>query len=143
LLLSHEPRECLREAQVAILYENELGAYVVCRDSKLTRLLQDSLGGKTKTCIVATISPTLSALEETINTLDYAMRARDVKNRPEINARVSQKAMIRDLTKENERLKAALAATQRKNGVFLTPEEYEEMEAQRVCFIHASRVAWG
>ena len=58
-------------------------AALACRDSKLTRLLQDSLGGTTKTCIVATVSPTLSALEESVNTLDYALRARSVKNRPQ------------------------------------------------------------
>lgn len=44
------------------------------RDSKLTRLLRDSLGGRTKTCIIATIAPTVQCQEETISTLDYAHR---------------------------------------------------------------------
>jgi hypothetical protein len=54
------------------------------RDSKLTRLLRDSLGGRTKTCIIATIGPSLSFLEETISTLDYAHRAKNIRNRPEV-----------------------------------------------------------
>lgn len=55
------------------------------RDSKLTRLLRDSLGGKTKTCIIATVSPSIHYLEETQNTLDYAYRAKSIKNRPEVS----------------------------------------------------------
>lgn len=56
------------------------------RDSKLTRLLRDSLGGKTKTCIIATISPSIHSMEETLSTLDYAHRAKNIKNKPEVSA---------------------------------------------------------
>ena len=56
----------------------------LCRDSKLTRLLRDSLGGKTKTCIIATISPSAYCLEETLSTLDYAYRAKNIRNKPEV-----------------------------------------------------------
>lgn len=56
------------------------------RDSKLTRLLQDSLGGKTKTCIIATVSPAAHCLEETLSTLDLAFRAKSVKNKPEVSS---------------------------------------------------------
>ena len=52
-----------------------------CRDSKLTRLLRDSLGGRTKTCIIATIAPTVQCQEETLSTLDYAHRAKNIRNR--------------------------------------------------------------
>jgi len=45
--------------------------HVPYRESKLTRLLQDSLGGTTKTCIIATISPASDSLDETMSTLDY------------------------------------------------------------------------
>lgn len=48
--------------------------HVPYRESKLTRLLQDSLGGKTKTSIIATISPAYTNIEETLSTLDYAQR---------------------------------------------------------------------
>ena len=55
------------------------------RDSKLTRILRDSLGGKTKTCIIATISPSACCMEETLTTLDYASRAKSIKNKPEVS----------------------------------------------------------
>lgn len=55
------------------------------RDSKLTRILRDSLGGKTKTCIIATITPSAYCLEETLSTLDYASRAKNIKNKPEVS----------------------------------------------------------
>lgn len=58
--------------------------YAVRRDSKLTRLLRDSLGGKTKTCIIATIAPSVVCAEETVSTLDYAHRAKNIRNRPEV-----------------------------------------------------------
>ena len=66
-----------------------------CRESKLTRILQDSLGGRTKTSIVATISPAHCNLEETLSTLDYAHRAKNITNRPEINQRLTKKALIK------------------------------------------------
>ena len=59
--------------------------HVPYRDSKLTRLLRDSLGGKTKTCIIATIAPTMQCQEETTSTLDYAHRAKNIKNKPEVS----------------------------------------------------------
>ena len=66
-----------------------------CRESKLTRILQDSLGGRTKTSIIATISPAHCNLEETLSTLDYAHRAKNITNRPEINQRLTKKALIK------------------------------------------------
>ena len=54
------------------------------RDSKLTRLLRESLGGKAKTCIIATVSPSVHSLEETLVTLDYASRAKSIRNKPEV-----------------------------------------------------------
>ena len=59
--------------------------HVPYRDSKLTRLLQDSLGGNAKTCMVACVSTADSSLEETVNTLKYAERARAIRNRPHVN----------------------------------------------------------
>lgn len=54
--------------------------HVPYRDSKLTRLLQDSLGGNVKTCMIANISPSASSYEETLSTLRYADRAKRIKN---------------------------------------------------------------
>lgn len=61
----------------------------------MTRILQDSLGGRTKTSIIATISPAQCNLEETLSTLDYAHRAKNITNRPEINQKLSKKALIK------------------------------------------------
>ena len=66
----------------------------VSSESKLTRLLQDSLGGRTKTCIIATISPVKSCLEETLSTLDYAYRAKNIRNRPEVRNAASPARMF-------------------------------------------------
>jgi len=74
---------------------NQLLYLLLCRESKLTRILQDSLGGRTKTSIIATVSPAQCNLEETLSTLDYAHRAKNITNRPEINQRLSKKALIK------------------------------------------------
>ena len=68
---------------------------LLSRESKLTRILQDSLGGRTKTSIIATVSPAVCSMEETLSTLDYAHRAKHITNRPEINQRLTKKALIK------------------------------------------------
>ncbi|DBA84427.1 hypothetical protein WJX77_002493 [Trebouxia sp. C0004] len=60
-------------------------SHVPYRDSKLTRLLQDSLGGNSRTLMVACVTTADTYLEESLNTLKYANRARDIKNKPKIN----------------------------------------------------------
>nr|CAD7430638.1 unnamed protein product [Timema monikensis] len=69
--------------------------HIPYRESKLTRLLQESLGGRTKTSIIATVSPAVINLEETLSTLEYAHRARNITNRPEINQKLSKKTLIK------------------------------------------------
>ncbi|XP_032388585.1 kinesin family member 4 [Etheostoma spectabile] len=65
--------------------ESKKNNFVPYRDSKLTRLLQDSLGGNSHTLMIACVSPADSNMEETINTLRYADRARKIKNKPIVN----------------------------------------------------------
>ncbi|KAK3341800.1 P-loop containing nucleoside triphosphate hydrolase protein [Lasiosphaeria hispida] len=105
-------------------------SHIPYRESKLTRLLQDSLGGRTKTCIIATVSPAKSNLEETISTLDYAFRAKNIRNKPQVNALINRRTLLRDFTSEIERLKSELIATRQRNGVYLSNENYEEITAQ-------------
>ena len=107
------------------------GGHVPYRDSKLTRLLRDALGGKSKTCIIATVSPAAHSAEETLQTLEYAHRAKSIKNKPEINARVTKNALLKDLQKEVERLTADLTATREKNGVYLSQQSYDTQEEER------------
>ena len=59
--------------------------HIPYRDSKLTRLLQDSLGGNSRTLMIACVSPADINFEETLNTLRYADRARKIKNKPIVN----------------------------------------------------------
>ncbi|KAL8957815.1 MAG: hypothetical protein Q9193_005007 [Seirophora villosa] len=105
----------------------ERGSHIPYRESKLTRLLQDSLGGRTKTCIIATVSPAKSNLEETISTLDYAFRAKNIRNKPQVNQTISKKTLLKEFTAEIEKLKGELVATRHRNGVYLTAEGYEEI----------------
>ncbi|XP_062994479.1 chromosome-associated kinesin KIF4A [Elgaria multicarinata webbii] len=76
---------CLGNVISALGDETKKGNFVPYRDSKLTRLLQDSLGGNSHTLMIACVSPADSNLEETLNTLRYADRARKIKNKPIVN----------------------------------------------------------
>ena len=90
------------------------GAFVPYRDSKLTRLLKDSLGGNTKTIMIACISPSSACYEETVNTLKYASRAKNIKrelhqNVKEVELHVSEyKEIIETLKNEIVTLKNQL-----------------------------------
>lgn len=105
----------------------EKGSHIPYRESKLTRLLQDSLGGRTKTCIVATVSPTRSNLEETLSTLDYAIRAKSIRNRPEVNAHLTKAGLLKEYMGDIDRLKGELMAAREKNGIYIPEEQWKEM----------------
>lgn len=105
-------------------------SHIPYRESKLTRLLQDSLGGRTKTCIIATVSPARDNLEETISTLDYAFRAKNIRNKPQINSVISKKTLLKEYTSEIEKLKTELIATRMRNGVYLSNERFEELSVE-------------
>lgn len=64
---------------------NPKASHVPYRDSKLTRLLQDSLGGNTKTVMIANVGPSGYNFDETVSTLKYASRAKNIKNDVRIN----------------------------------------------------------
>ncbi|XP_012889776.1 PREDICTED: kinesin-like protein KIF11 [Dipodomys ordii] len=104
--------------------------HVPYRESKLTRILQDSLGGRTKTSIIATISPASFNLEETLSTLEYAHRAKNILNKPEVNQKLTKKALIKEYTEEIERLKRDLAAAREKNGVYISEENFKVMNGK-------------
>lgn len=85
--------------------------HVKFRDSKLTFLLRDSWGGNSKTCLVATVTPSLSSISETISTLKFAQRAKLVKNRAVLNENTC--GSVSDLQAEVARLRVELEL---KNG---------------------------
>jgi Kinesin motor domain len=68
-------------------------SHVPYRDSKLTRLLADSLGGNTRTLMIATVAPGASSFEETLSTLRYANRAKNIRNKPRVNEDPKVRAM--------------------------------------------------
>ena len=105
--------------------------HVPYRESKLTRLLQDSLGGRTKTCIIATISPARSNMEETLSTLDYAIRAKSIRNKPEVNQRMTRNSLLKEYVAEIERLKADVLAAREKNGIFFSEETWNQLSAEQ------------
>ncbi|GFR76078.1 chromosome-associated kinesin KIF4A [Elysia marginata] len=76
--------------------------HIPYRDSKLTRILQDSLGGNSHTLMIACVSPADSNIEETLNTLRYADRARKIKNKPIINRdpKIAEIMRLRTLVQE-------------------------------------------
>ncbi|XP_041831871.1 kinesin-like protein KIF3C [Melanotaenia boesemani] len=81
--------------------------HVPYRDSKLTRLLQDSLGGNAKTVMVATLGPASQHYDETLTTLRYANRAKNIQNQPRVNEDPKD-ALLREFQREIARLRAQL-----------------------------------
>lgn len=108
--------------------------HIPYRDSKLTRLLQPSLGGNAQVCIICNISPALCNLEESHNTLKFAMRAKRIRQFARITEVADEKTMLRSYREEIEELKrqlkearqtvdeAALEQQQTLNNQTTTPE---------------------
>ncbi|KAK2579324.1 hypothetical protein KPH14_008276 [Odynerus spinipes] len=98
----------------------ETQKYVNFRDSKLTRLLQASLGGNAMTAIICAITP--AALEESQCTLSFASRAKSVKNKPQINEVMSDATLLKRYAKQIAKLNAELEKMKQENR---TAEEME------------------
>lgn len=143
--------------------------HVPYRDSKLTRLLQDSLGGNSRTVMVANIGPASYNYEETLGTLRYANRAKNIKNKPRINEDPKD-ALLREFQDEIARLrgileKRALSAGKRRkrdkrnkdaqgdhindeneedaesvSAEDFLREQQERLEAERQCIITNSNI---
>jgi kinesin family protein 3/17 len=104
------------------------GKHIPYRDSKLTRLLQDSLGGNTKTIMIAAVSPADYNYDETLSTLRYANRAKNIKNAPKINEDPKD-ALLREYQSEIQRLKSMLEMYQ-KGGNMPMPIAIESFDYQ-------------
>ncbi|CAJ1973418.1 unnamed protein product [Sphenostylis stenocarpa] len=107
------------------------GVHVPYRDSKLTRLLQDSLGGNSRTVMIACISPADINAEETLNTLKYANRARNIQNKPVINRDPMSNEMLK-MRQQLEYLQAELCA--RAGG---SSEEVQVLK-ERIAWLEAA-----
>jgi len=96
---------------ISVLADKALGkekkAVVPYRDSALTRILQNALGGNSKTIMICAISPASINFEESVSTLRYADRAKKIQNKAVINESAQDK-LIRELRGENAKLKELL-----------------------------------
>jgi kinesin family member 11 len=70
-------------------------------------------------------------MEETLSTLDYAMRAKSIRNRPEVNQRMTRNALLKEYVAEIERLKADVLAAREKNGIFFSEDTWNQMSAEQ------------
>ncbi|CAK8534080.1 unnamed protein product [Lathyrus sativus] len=109
--------------------------HIPYRDSKLTRILQHSLGGNARTAIICTLSPALTHVEQSRNTLYFATRAKEVTNNAQVNMVVPEKQLVKHLQKEVARLEAVLRTpdpSKEKDWKIQQMEmEIEELKRQR------------
>lgn len=112
--------------------------HVPYRDSKLTRLLKDSLGGNCQTVMIATVSPSSLSFEDTYNTLKYAMRAKKIKTnikRNVVNVEMHvghYVEMVEHLKKENSMLKRQLEEEKNKRVENIEGHEEFKMEYEKI-----------
>src|ERR1700753_4067985 len=69
-------------------------------------------------------------MEETLSTLDYALRAKSIRNKPEVNQRMTRNALLKEYVAEIERLKADVMAAREKNGIFFSEENWNRINAE-------------
>jgi kinesin family protein 5 len=117
--------------------------YVPYRDSKLTRILEDSLGGNSKTSLVVTIGPCLSNVSETISSLQFGSRAMRVATRPKINIDVDYKTLCAqlqaELDKVNDNYSIVVIEKQRlMEKVSALEEELEKVMRDRYNLFHSN-----
>uniref|UniRef100_W5NB91 Kinesin family member 7 n=1 Tax=Lepisosteus oculatus TaxID=7918 RepID=W5NB91_LEPOC len=89
------------------------GSHIPYRDSKITRILKDSLGGNAKTLMIACISPSSADFDESLNTLNYARRAQNIQNRAVVNYRRAEPNRTEGLELQIKALRRALENRQR------------------------------
>src|SRR6202012_3261114 len=116
------------------------GTYVSYRDSKLTRLLQDSLGGNAITYMIACVTPAEFHLSETLNTVQYAQRARAIQSKPriqQVSDESDKQALIERLKAEVAFLREQIRSTERggsdrrsHNTTSERPERQNEREVE-------------
>ena len=124
---------------ISQLSSRQAGSHVSYRDSKLTRLLQDSLGGNAITYMIACVTPAEFHLSETLNTIQYAQRARAIQSKPriqEISDETDKKAVIERLKAEVAFLREQIRSTERSgsdrrsHATIERPERQNEREVE-------------
>ncbi|KAK4479000.1 hypothetical protein RD792_014509 [Penstemon davidsonii] len=90
------------------LSDGKRSGHIPYRNSKLTRILQTSLGGNARTAIICTMSPALSHVDQSRNTLKFATSAKEVTTSAQVNMVVERKQLVKQLQEEVSRLEAEL-----------------------------------
>jgi len=108
--------------------ENTGGSHIPYRDSKLTRLLQPSLSGNAQMVCICTISPSCSHLEESHNTLKFAIRAKKVQQRVMLNEVQDQNTLLQEYKNEIDDLRQQLAEAKSAKSMQQFPEKEEESQ---------------
>ena len=108
--------------------------HIPYRDSKLTYILQDSLGGNSKTIIIATASPSVLSYSETINTLRFAQRAKLIKNIPKVNKNESNANLLKTIEVLNARIAELESKCNDSNIIFQAVEQASEDNKETELF---------
>lgn len=126
---------------IAALTDARGRQHIPYRDSKLTRILEDSLGGNCKTTMMAMISPALEAITESLSTLKFANRAKSIKNEARVNEDLDQKSLLRKYERELKRLRAELDEKSRnvvdKRRLLELDEQRRRAEEDKMAAIRA------
>ena len=126
---------------IAALTDPRGRQHVPYRDSKLTRILEDSLGGNCKTTMMAMISPALEAINESLNTLRFANRAKNIKNEATVNEDLDQKSLLRKYERELKKLRSELSQRNRnvvdKRRLLELDEQRRRAEEDKMAAIRA------
>ena len=124
---------------IAALTDVKARTHIPYRDSKLTRLLEDSLGGNCKTTMMAMISPSYMCFSETLSSLKFANRAKNIKNNAKINEDVDQRALLRKYEAELKTLRRALEEKNKnvmdKEVVYKLEEDKRKAEEDKAAMI--------
>ncbi|TSL68176.1 Kinesin-like protein kif7 [Bagarius yarrelli] len=115
------------------------GSHIPYRDSKITRILKDSLGGNAKTLMIACISPSSSDFDESLNTLNYAKRARNIQNRAMVNCH-GVPDRVESLELQIKALKRALENRQRSETRIIARSEPERQVRSFEPYVSRLRV---
>ena len=110
--------------------------HVPYRESKLTRVLQESLGGNSKTCLIITCSPSIYNESETLSTLRFGERAKKIKNKPKINKEITVAELQKLVERLKENLKQANARINqlenfiKQNGLKIPESDYKKEDEE-------------
>ncbi len=113
---------------IAALIDSKGRQHIPYRDSKLTRLLEDSLGGNCKTTMMAMISPSLDSFFESLSTLKFANRAKAIKNEAHVNEDLDHRMLLRKYERELKQLRLEL---EKKSKNVVDKKHLLELEEQK------------